>query len=252
MIGRLALRSLTAHPVRSAVLAAGFGVGVAVMAILLGVAAIVLEQAQSPALVGGGDVLIRLSLPVPARLVLVGHAAVRCAATARSRGGASHTTDLYLLHDGRATRVAARGGIPSLERALGDPETAGMDAWRDTREDVAWTQAAAGRGAARRSIGFMAMPDAPAWADSWAEWLYFNGRSSDARFYLTFMVGPTHAGRRRAPPACACSSSATGRSRTSPARAMLTDAELATRARPDDRQQLGAARRAALPRFISI
>ena len=31
MIGRLALRSLTAHPVRSAVLAAGFGVGVAVM-----------------------------------------------------------------------------------------------------------------------------------------------------------------------------------------------------------------------------
>ena len=61
MIGRLALRSLTAHPVRSAVLAAGFGVGVAVMAILLGVASIVLEQAQSPALVGGGDVKIRLS-----------------------------------------------------------------------------------------------------------------------------------------------------------------------------------------------
>ena len=63
MIGRLALRSLTAHPIRTAVLAAGFGIGVAVMAILLGVAGIVLEQAQSPALAGGGDVLIRLSLP---------------------------------------------------------------------------------------------------------------------------------------------------------------------------------------------
>ncbi len=50
MIGRLALRSLTAHPVRSAVLAAGFGVGVAVMAILLGVAEIVLEQSRAPAL----------------------------------------------------------------------------------------------------------------------------------------------------------------------------------------------------------
>ena len=60
MIGRLALRSLTAHPVRSAVLAGGFGVGVAVMAILLGVAGIVLQQAQSPALVGGGDVLLRM------------------------------------------------------------------------------------------------------------------------------------------------------------------------------------------------
>jgi hypothetical protein len=48
MIGTLALRSLTAHPVRSAVLAAGFGVGVAVMAILLGVAEIVLTQAGLP------------------------------------------------------------------------------------------------------------------------------------------------------------------------------------------------------------
>jgi len=72
VIGKLALRSLTAHPVRSAVLAAGFGVGVGVMAILLGVAGIVLEQAQSPALVGGGDVHIRLSPSVPARLLLSG------------------------------------------------------------------------------------------------------------------------------------------------------------------------------------
>ena len=70
MIGRLAFRSLTAHPIRSAVLGAGFGAGVAVMAILLGVAEIVLDQATSPALVGGGDVLIRTSPQVPGRLVL--------------------------------------------------------------------------------------------------------------------------------------------------------------------------------------
>jgi hypothetical protein len=42
MILTLALRSLFAHPVRSAVLAAGFGLGVAVMAILLGVGQVVL------------------------------------------------------------------------------------------------------------------------------------------------------------------------------------------------------------------
>ena len=72
MIGRLAFRSLTAHPIRSVVLAAGFGAGVAVMAILLGVAQIVLQQAQAPALVGGGDVLIRLGPQVPARLMLAG------------------------------------------------------------------------------------------------------------------------------------------------------------------------------------
>ena len=59
MIGRLAVKSLTAHPVRTAVLAAGFGVGVAVMAILLGVAEIVLDQSRSPALVGGGLCLLR-------------------------------------------------------------------------------------------------------------------------------------------------------------------------------------------------
>ena len=36
------------HPIRTAVLASGFGLGVAVMANLLGVAEVVLEQSQSP------------------------------------------------------------------------------------------------------------------------------------------------------------------------------------------------------------
>ena len=108
MIGRLALRSLTAHPVRSAVLAAGFGVGVAVMAILLGVAGIVLEQAQSPALVGGGDVSIRLSPSVPARLLLAGTLQADALRSRVRAAAASHTTDLFLLHEGKATRVAAR------------------------------------------------------------------------------------------------------------------------------------------------
>jgi hypothetical protein len=37
----------------------------------------------------------------------------------------------------------------------------------------------------------------PAWASSWAEWLYFNGRATDVRFYLTFLVGPALADGRR-------------------------------------------------------
>jgi hypothetical protein len=190
MIGRLALRSLTAHPVRTAVLAAGFGVGVAVMAILLGVAGIVLEQAQAPALAGGGDVVIRLSLPVPARLVLSGTLQSDTLRPRVRAAAASHTTDLFLLHGGRTTRVAARGGIPSLERTLEDPETAHVDAWRDTPADVAWTTASPDV-VLRLVDRFHGIPDAPAWANSWAEWLYFNGRSNEANFYLTFMVGPT-------------------------------------------------------------
>src|SRR5687768_10617604 len=133
MIGRLAVRSLTAHPIRSAVLAAGFGVGVAVMAILLGVAEIVLDQARAPALVGGGDVVIRLAAQVPARVLMTG-ALQSDALRNRVRVAApSHDQPLYLLREGAAaTVVRARAGIPSLERALGDPETLDAEGWRDT------------------------------------------------------------------------------------------------------------------------
>ena len=43
---------------RTAVLACGFGFGIAVMAALLGVGAVILEQAHSPALAGGGDLVV--------------------------------------------------------------------------------------------------------------------------------------------------------------------------------------------------
>ena len=192
MIGRLALRTLTAHPVRSAVLAAGFGVGVAVMAILLGVAGIVLEQAQAPALAGGGDVLIRLSLPVPARMMLSGTLQTEALRPRIRAAAASHSTDLYLLHNGTATRVAARGGIPSLERALNDPETAPIAVWQDSAEDRAWTNAPPDV-VLRLLDRFHGIPEGTVWDTSWAEWLYFNGRSNEASFYLTFIVGPRNA-----------------------------------------------------------
>jgi hypothetical protein len=198
VIGKLALRSLTAHPLRSGVLAAGFGVGVGVMAILLGVAGIVLEQAQSPALAGGGDVTIRLSLAAPARLVLAGTLQADALRSRVRAAGASHSTDLYLLHGGRSTRVSAHGGIPSLERAVGDPESLQVAAWRDTEEDAAWTHETPDK-VLRQIDRFHGVPDAPAWSSSWAEWLYFNGRSADARFYVTFLTGPrTERGGRTA------------------------------------------------------
>ena len=45
-------------PIRSAVLAGGFGLGVGVMAALLGIGGVILEQARAPELAGGGDVVI--------------------------------------------------------------------------------------------------------------------------------------------------------------------------------------------------
>jgi len=224
MIGRLALRSLTAHPIRTAVLAAGFGIGVAVMAILLGVAGIVLEQAQSPALAGGGDVLIRLSLPVPARLVLSGTLQTDALRSRIRTAAASHTTDLFLLQNGTATRVAAQGGIPSLERALNDPETSSIEAWRDSPEDTAWTHAPPDV-VLRQIDRFHGVPEGTRWGNSWAEWLYFNGRSSEASFYLTFLVGPRAANGARTA-GVRLQLQRGGQTESFTGRADLTDAEL--------------------------
>ena len=189
MIGRLAVRSLTAHPIRSAVLAAGFGVGVSAMAILLGVAEIVLGQARSPALVGGGHVLLRPDPSVPARMLLSGTLQSEALRDRVAVAAPRHVTDLFLVtEDGAVTPVTARGGIPSLERALGDQEITAVEAWRDTPDDRAWTESSPTE-ALRQIDRFHPVPDAPAWGNSWAEWLYFNGRAGDERFYLTFLVG---------------------------------------------------------------
>ena len=191
MILRLAMRSLLAHPIRSLVLAGGFGLGVGVMATLLGVGDVILDQARSPALTGGGDVVLGGAIGrIPAARWVLASALrsgtlpdrVKAASPARS-------ATLYLVRDGRRVPVRARGGIPSLERALGDPETAGVSEWIDADADGAW--ASPDRGEALAAIDrFHPIPDAPARADSWAEWLYFNGRAGDRRFYLTFLVGP--------------------------------------------------------------
>ena len=226
MISRLALRSLTAHPVRSAVLSVGFGAGVAVMAILLGVAQIVLQQAQSPDLVGGGDVVIRVGRDIPASLLLSGTLQTEALRARIATAAPTQTADLYLTSGGKRIRVAGRGGVPSLERALGDRETSGIEAWQDTEADRAWAHSSPAT-ALRQIDRFHPVPDVPAWADSWAEWLYFNGRGADARFYLTFLVGPrTPDGRRAA--GVRLQLQRGDRTENYSASALLTDAEVAT------------------------
>jgi hypothetical protein len=96
---------------------------------------------------------------------------------------------LYLVDGADVLPLDARGGIPSLERALGDPETASVTAWTDVGADAAWT--AADPSSILRSLDrFHSIPEAGAWRESWAEWLYFNARGEQSRFYLTFIVGP--------------------------------------------------------------
>ena len=58
MIGRLALRNFTFRPWRSALLFVGFGLGVAVMIVLLSIGEAMVTQAQDERLVGGGDITV--------------------------------------------------------------------------------------------------------------------------------------------------------------------------------------------------
>ncbi len=218
MILRLALRSLLTHPIRTLVLACGFGLGVGVMAMLLGVGEVILDQARSPPVSGGGDVVIASStgeLP-SARWILssglrAGGFESRVAAASPSR-----RATLYLVRNpnartdnvGNATVVSGfsrtvgtlpirvQAGIPSLERAIGDPETSSITSWTDAASDAPWSSPDPGAALAALDR-FHPVPDVPARAESWAEWLYFNGHAGDNRFYLTFLVGPKRADGKR-------------------------------------------------------
>jgi len=192
VIIRLAIRSLATRPLRSAVLATGFGLGIGVMASLLGVGEVILEQARSPALAGGGDLVV--SGPVGAvdnaRFVManvIGSGSLGQRTTAVSP---SRKASLYLIaKSGEAIPVSVRGGIPSRQKAVGEPEVAAQSAWTDDPGDASWTRPS--HDDILRAIDrFHRVPRGTA-HKSWAEWLYFNGRTADGqlRFYLTFLIG---------------------------------------------------------------
>jgi hypothetical protein len=193
VILRLAFKSLLVHPVRASVLGIGFGLGVGVMATLLGVGEVVLEQARAPQLTGGGQWIISgASGPVTSARFVIDRIHRAGIASPRSRA------DLFLVRNGATVPVRARAGIPSLERALADPETSGLASWADTAADRRWT-APDSADVLRGMDRFHSVPDVPSRASSWAEWLYFKGRSGELQLYATFLVGPALPdGRRRA------------------------------------------------------
>jgi hypothetical protein len=207
MILRLALRSLVVRPIRTLVLVCGFGLGVAVMAILLGVGEVILEQAKSPALQGGGDLVVSggFGSLENSRFVQVNVLGSTPLRTRVKTVSPSKRTTLYLMTPGQTWTLVGRAGVPSLETAIGDRETVGQTAWVDEPADRAWRAPDAAE-VLRAIDGFHAPPDVPEFAASWAEWLYFNGRDNATgdRFYLTFLMaaapppGSQKAGRMRA------------------------------------------------------
>ena len=198
MIFRLAFRSLSTRPLRSAVLAVGFGLGIGVMVMLLGVGEVILEQAHAPALQGGGDLVVTGAVgPVDSARYLL--SSVLGSDRFRSRTSAvspSRKATLFLLAHDQKIAIGVRGGVPSREKAVGDPEVIGQDSWTDTPADAAWTGPTPGD-VLRAMDRFHPVPASEpsdvvsGFRTSWAEWLYFNGKTADGtlRFYLTFITG---------------------------------------------------------------
>ena len=193
MMLRVAWRSLMTRPVRAAVLAAGFGFGIAVMVALLGVGQVILEQAHAPALQGGGDLVISgpFGQVANARFVLSTVQHTPEIADRISAISATRRTRLYLITPKKAFPVTATGGVPSLERSIGDPEVAGVAAWTDAAADRQWARPEPGD-VLRAMDRFHPIPASRMSPSSWAEWLYFNGRTRDGRvrLYVTFLAGP--------------------------------------------------------------
>ncbi|HEY0776566.1 MAG TPA: hypothetical protein VGD56_01245 [Gemmatirosa sp.] len=212
MIPLLAFRNLLHRPWRSALLFAGYGIGVGVMVVLLSIGEALIAQASREQLVGGGQVTVLpegvdvevlktgglgglyFSIPnarfVQLQLLGAPRLAPDVAAVAPQIDGKL----LYLrvpARDGRAGAelpVRAAGEIPSATRAVGGlPAIDG--AWQDDDGDRRWV--APSLFELRHAIDHFHLPPAnlPA-RPSYAEWHYFNVLSDDgARWaFVTLMV----------------------------------------------------------------
>lgn len=199
----LATRALLDRPVRTLALLVGYGVGVAVMILLLSVGRAIVLQAEDRDITTGGDVvllpagldpeILKLGGVVPStaaipnarylvRQVLRGpRFAGRIAAAAPRIEG--HL--VYLRRNGRLVAATADAGIPSLDRAAGVPG-AQEATWRDADDDRRWIAPTPDERLAEIDHFHAALmrPD-------WAEWHYFNlADPSGSRYaYLTFLAG---------------------------------------------------------------
>ncbi len=207
MITRLVLRSVAQRPVRTALLLAGYGLGVGVTVALLSIATAMLEQARDRDLVGGGDLTV---LPVGLDLetfktggvssmyftieqapFLYREAIGSDRYEGRIKSAAPWIDDalLYLRADGDPVPVVASGEIPSLSEALDVASDLLRGRWEDVGADRAW--ASPDDSTLYAQLDRFHRPPPAARGDStWAEWHYFNILLPEDRgwLYLTYMV----------------------------------------------------------------
>ncbi len=217
MIWRLALAPLRHRPWRSALLFAGFGLGVGVMIVLLSIGEAMMAQARDEKLVGGGDVTVLpdgldlevmktggiggLFFSIPnARFV---HrqllAAPRLGADVRAAAPQIAEKLVYLRIGDRTIPARGVGEIPSLTAAVGAAPALAAGRWDDQASDRAW-RAPTPRELIDQMDHFHTVPAAVADSDrmAWGEWHYFNVTSADGvrwAFITLMLAGDVPRGR---------------------------------------------------------
>ena len=216
MIAQLALRNITYRPWRSVLLFFGYGVGVAVMIVLLSIGEAMLSQARNEKLVGGGsitvlpeglDVEVMKTGGIGGLFFSIDHAAFlyrQLFASPRYRDEISAVAPqiegrlLYVrTSDGREYPVHASGEIPSATVAVGAAPEMADGKWENDEGDRRWIAPTPAE--LRHEIDHFHLPgDSIASRDTWAEWHYFNVLSEDGKrwAFISFIVGGDVTGTR--------------------------------------------------------
>ena len=209
MITRLAFRNVAHKPWRSALLFAGFGIGVGVMIVLLSVGEAMLVQSRDEKLVGGGQVTV---LPVGLDLEVMKTGGVgglyfsinnarfvaqQLLASPRLEGAVAAVAPqiegkaVWLRTATREIGVRAMGELPSATRAVGGAPALASGAWDDNDDDRRWGRPTLEE--LRHDIDHFHLPPADrprAERESWGEWHYANVLYDGARkwAFVSFIV----------------------------------------------------------------
>jgi hypothetical protein len=209
MIEQLALRNITYRPWRSILLFFGFGIGVAVMIVLLSIGEAMLSQARNEKLVGGGsitvlpeglDVEVMKTGGIGGLFFSIDHASFlyrqlfaspRFAAQISAVAPQIEGRLLYVrVPDGKEYPVHASGEIPSATRAVGAGPEVIDGTWENDEGDRRWIAPTLAE--LRHEIDHFHLPsDSVAKKDTWAEWHYFNVVSQGGKrwAFISFIVG---------------------------------------------------------------
>ncbi len=209
MMGQLAFRNIAYRPWRSMLLFFGFGVGVAVMIVLLSIGEAMLSQARNEKLVGGGsitvlpeglDIEVMKTGGIGGLFFSIDHASFlyrQVLASPRYKNEVAAVAPqiegrlLYLVgKDGVEYPVHAIGEIPSATRAVDAAADVMMGKWEDDDGDRRWI--APSPFELRNEIDHFHVPsDSVTNRDTWAEWHYFNVISEGGKrwAFVSFIVG---------------------------------------------------------------